>query len=59
MSRTAIRTPGALASIVILAVLAVVLTGCGVGPPSNQEKISKTTVLGEELANRDGDIAGS
>src|SRR6266567_3514991 len=44
MSRTAIRTPGVLATIVVLAVLAVGLTGCGVGRASSEEKISETTV---------------
>jgi pimeloyl-ACP methyl ester carboxylesterase len=44
MSRTAIRTPSALASILVLAVLAVVLSGCGVGRATNKEKISKTSV---------------
>src|SRR5436309_4040462 len=44
MSRIAIRAPGVLASILVLAVLAVVLTGCGVGRATNKEKISKTAV---------------
>jgi pimeloyl-ACP methyl ester carboxylesterase len=56
MSRTAIRTPGALATIVVLALLTAALTGCGVGPPSNQEKISKTTVT-YLRALADGDTA--
>ena len=56
MSRTAIRTQGVLASVLALAVLAVVLTGCGVGPPSNQEEISKTSVT-YLRALADGDTA--
>jgi hypothetical protein len=44
VSRIPIRTPGALASILVLALVAVVLTGCGVGRATNKEKISKTTV---------------
>jgi len=44
MIRIPIRTPGVLATIVVLALLAVGLTGCGVGRPSNKEKISETSV---------------
>ena len=56
MSRTAIRTPRVLATIVVLALLAVVLTGCGVGRATNKEKISKTTVTYLK-ALADGDTA--
>src|SRR6266545_5553926 len=56
MSRTAVRTPGVLSSIVVLAVLAVGLTGCGVGRASNKEKISKTSVS-YLRALADGDTA--
>ncbi len=56
MSRTAIRTPGVLATIVVLALLAVGLTGCGVGRPSDKEKISETTVT-YLRALADGDTA--
>jgi hypothetical protein len=56
MSTTAIRTPAALATIVVLALLTAALTGCGVGRPSNQEKISKTAVT-YLRALADGDTA--
>ncbi len=56
MSRTAIRTRGVLATIVVLAVLTVGLTGCGVGRASNKEKISKTSVS-YLRALADGDTA--
>src|SRR6266487_1880929 len=56
MSRTAIRTPRVLATIAFLALLAVGLTGCGVGRPSSEEKISKTTVT-YLRALADGDTA--
>jgi hypothetical protein len=47
---------GALLALVALALLAVVLTGCGVGPASDEEKISKTaTTYLKALA--DGDTA--
>ena len=34
--------PGGVLAILVLALLAVVLTGCGVGPATDEEKISKT-----------------
>jgi pimeloyl-ACP methyl ester carboxylesterase len=46
----------ALATIVVLAVLTAALTGCGVGRPSNKEKISKTSVT-YLRALADGDTA--
>jgi len=49
---------GALLAIVAIALLAVVLTGCGVGPASDEEKISKTaTTYLRALA--DGDTANA
>jgi hypothetical protein len=47
---------GAVLALLALALLAVVLTGCGVGPASDEEKISKTaTTYLKALA--DGDTA--
>jgi hypothetical protein len=56
MSTTAIRTPAALATVVVLALLTAALTGCGVGPPTNKEEISKTAVT-YLRALADGDTA--
>jgi hypothetical protein len=49
-----VRRGGILA--VLVALLAVVLTGCGVGPVTDEEKISKTTTT-YLLALADGDAA--
>jgi hypothetical protein len=52
--RTGVR--GGILAVLALALLAVVLTGCGVGPASNEQKISKTaTTYLRALA--DGDTA--
>jgi hypothetical protein len=56
MSTIAVRTPGALATVVVLALLTAALTGCGVGPPTNKEEISKTAVT-YLRALADGDTA--
>jgi pimeloyl-ACP methyl ester carboxylesterase len=56
MIRTAIRAPRILATIVVLAFLTAAVTGCGVGRPTDKEKISKTTVT-YLRALADGDTA--
>jgi hypothetical protein len=49
---------GGLLAALVLALLALALTGCGVGPATNEEKISKTaTTYLKALA--DGDAAGA
>lgn len=55
-SRRTIVGRGGLLAVLVLALLAPALTGCGVGPATNQEKISKTaTTYLKALA--DGDAA--
>src|SRR5919204_6022940 len=44
-ARTSRITRGGLLAVPTLALLAAPLTGCGVGPATNKEKISKTAVM--------------
>ena len=47
---------GGILAVLVVALLAVVLTGCGVGPATDEEKISETTTT-YLLALADGDAA--
>jgi hypothetical protein len=60
--RTAMRSQksmiarGGLFAVLVLVLLAPALTGCGIGPATNQEKISKTATT-YLMALADGDVA--